>query len=253
MGRTAALMAFLRSREGYGWIAILAFAAALSGVAAYGYYHASLTSFVANKTDEKATALQLVDSFVTNYSNLRRELKADAAPVPATFRAHSIELFNQTRGADNALRLHWIGRAGRAIATQPGDPDMAATIESFVGKAEPIRCSQFLTVGGEQVFRTVYPSIAHERSCVDCHNKVQPEQHWQLKDVMGAFSIDAPVGPFLHALRLECTALAVFVFFLIAGVGLWISLNHHRGIAEREAARVQAETANRANPRSWRP
>jgi signal transduction histidine kinase len=246
MRRHTAVMAFLRSREGSGWLVIVGFAAALSAIAGYGFYEASLLSFMQNKTDEKGTALQLVDAFVSNYSNLRRELGAQSAPVPATFRAHSIELFNQTRGAGNSLRLRWIGRPGRAIATPPADAQMAATIESFVGRPEPLPVSEFLNVGDEQIFRTVYPSIAREQSCVDCHNKVQPGQHWQLNDVMGAFSLDAPVDSFLRGLRLECIVIALVVFFFIGGIGLWISLIHYHRIAEREAARERAETANQA-------
>ena len=246
MTRRAAAIAFLESREGFGWIVIATFAAVLAVVAGCGFYEVSLETYVDNKTDEKGTALELVDAFVSNYSNLRREFGNDGAPVPATFRAHSIELFNRTRGASSAMKLRWIGREGRAIATPPADPKMAATIESFVGRADPAPVSQFLTIGGEQVFRTVYPSVAREHSCVDCHNRLQPELKWQLNDVMGAFSIDAPVGEFLRNLRLKSTAIALVVFVLIGGVGLWISLSHYRRIVEREAARQQAEAANQA-------
>jgi len=246
MTRRAAAIAFLESREGFGWIVIATFAAVLAIVAGCGFYEVSLGTYVDNKTDEKGTALELVDAFVSNYSNLRREFGNDSAPVPATFRAHSIELFNRTRGASNAMKLRWIGREGRAIATPPADPKMAATIESFVGRSDPAPVSQFLTVGGEQVFRTVYPSVAREQSCVDCHNRLQPELKWRLNDVMGAFSIDAPVGEFLRNLRIESTAIALVVFVLIGGVGLWISLSHYRRIVEREAAREQAEAANEA-------
>src|SRR5271168_5195510 len=87
-----AITAFLRSPEGNGWIGILLFSAALSFVAAYGFYQVSVRSFVANKSDEKTTAMQLVDAFVTNYSNVRHQMSAGTAPVPATFRARSIEL-----------------------------------------------------------------------------------------------------------------------------------------------------------------
>src|SRR6266568_710874 len=151
MTRRAAIMAFLRSREGSGLIGI---------------------AFVENKTDEKATALQLVDAFVSNYSTLRKELDADRAPVPATFRAHSIAMFNSARGAGNDLRVRWIGRAERSIATPPSDSHMAAVIESFVGKPNPVPVSRFVTVRGDQVFRTVYPSVARDQSCVDCHNRI---------------------------------------------------------------------------------
>src|SRR5258708_21439729 len=122
------IMTFLRSPEGNGWIGILLFSAALAFVAAYGFYQVSVKSFVANKTDEKATAMQLVDAFVSNYSNLRHQLDATGAPVPATFRARSIETFNRARDDEGALRLRWIGREGKAIATPPSDPEMARII-----------------------------------------------------------------------------------------------------------------------------
>jgi signal transduction histidine kinase len=246
MTKHAAIVAFLRSREGSGLFGKIFFAAVLGVVAGYGFYQASLGAFVENKTEEKATALQLVDAFVTNYSNLRSDLDAVRAPVPATFRAHSIELFNQARDAENVVRIRWIGRAGRAIATPPLDLHMADVIESFVGKPDPLPVSQFVTVDGEQVFRTVYPSVARDQSCVDCHNRLQPDQSWQRDDVMGAFSIDAPAGPFLHRLRLECAGIALVVFVLIGGFGSWVSLDHYRRIAEREAAKQKAESANRA-------
>src|SRR5438132_1169334 len=226
MQRRAAIRGFLRSREGSGLIGIVFFAAALAVVAGYGFYQASVQAFVENKTDEKATALQLVDAFVSNYSNLRKELDAERAPVPATFRAHSIALFNGARGAEDAVRIKWIGRAGRSIATPPSVP-----------------VSRFVTVGGNQAFRTVYPSVARDQSCVDCHNRIQPEQSWQLNDVMGAFSIDAPAGPFLHSLRLQCIGIALVVFLLIGGVGSWVSVAHYCRIAEREGDKQQAETA----------
>jgi signal transduction histidine kinase len=241
-----AITAFLRSPEGNGWIGILLFSAALSFVAAYGFYQVSVRSFVANKSDEKTTAMQLVDAFVTNYSNVRHQMGAGAAPVPATFRARSIELFNQSRGGKSVLRLRWIGREGKAIATGPADPAMAHIIESFVGKPEPSPVLQFLALDGEPIFRTVYPSIAHEQSCVDCHNDLQPLENWKVGDVMGAFAIDAPAGPFFATLKWECFGIAVGIFGLIGGVGLWMSVEYYRGIREREQAKELAEAANRA-------
>src|SRR5690349_12102761 len=105
MARQAPALGFLRLREGSGFVVILLIAAVAALAAAGGFYRASLASFVANKADEKATALQLVDAFVSNYSNLRGRFAATTAPVPATFRAHSIELFNQARGAQKVLRI----------------------------------------------------------------------------------------------------------------------------------------------------
>jgi signal transduction histidine kinase len=242
----AAIMSFFRSPEGNGWIGILLFSAALSFVAAYSFYQASVRSFVVSKSDETTTAMQLVDAFVTNYSNVRHQMGTNEAPVPSTFRAHSIELFNKSRDQEGALRLRWIGREGKAIATPPSDPAMANTIEAFVGKPDPLPILQFLAVDGAPIFRTVYPSIAHEASCVDCHNDLQPGAGWKVGDVMGAFSIDAPAGPFFATLKWECIGIAVFVFVFIGGVGLWMSIEYYRGIRERELAKEQAEAANRA-------
>ncbi|HTQ33644.1 MAG TPA: ATP-binding protein [Stellaceae bacterium] len=241
-----AVMAFFRSPEGNGWIGILLFSAALAFVAAYGFYQVSVRSFVANKSDEKTTAMQLVDAFVTTYSDIRNQMGAADAPVPATFRAHSITLFNQLRTDEDVLRLRWIGREGKAIATPPADPEMARIIESFVGTTDPSPAAQFLTVNGEPIFRTVYPSIAHEQSCVDCHNAIQPGAGWKVGDVMGAFVIDAPASSFFATLRWECLGIAAVVFGLIGGVGLWMSVEYYRGIRAREDAKEQAETANRA-------
>jgi signal transduction histidine kinase len=242
----AAIMSFFRSPEGNGWIGILLFSAALSFVAAYGFYQTSVRSFVANKTDEMATAVQLVDAFVTNYSTVRRELGGAQAPVPSTFRARSIERFNEARNNKAALRLRAIGREGKAIATGPSDPIMASTIETFVGRTDPAPVLQFLTVDREPIFRTTYPSIAGDQSCVDCHNGLQPGAGWKIGDVMGAVSIDAPAAPFFAVLKWECIGIAVVVFALIGGVGLWMSIEYYRGIRAREAAKEQAEAANRA-------
>jgi signal transduction histidine kinase len=246
MKHSAAIMPFLCSREGKGWLTTLIITATLFSVGAYGFYEASLQSFIADKTDEKGTAMQLVDAFVSDYSDLRHELDASRAPVPATFRAHAIDRFNRVRGAQSALRVRWIGREGRAIATPPSDLAMAQVIEAFVGKSDPAPVSQFLTTAEGTVFRTVYPSIAHDQSCVDCHNRIQPGTDWKLNDVMGAFSIDAPAGPFLSRLRWGCVGIAVLGFVPICGISLWMWLAYYRHNHEREAAREKAEAANRA-------
>jgi hypothetical protein len=134
---SSAIIAFLRSWEGKGWVTTLLFTATLLAVAAYGFYEASLGSLITNKTDEKGTVMQLVDVFVSDYPDLRHELDSSRAPVPASFRAHVIDRFNHMRGTQSALRVRWIGREGRAVATPPSDPAMAQVIESFVGKADP--------------------------------------------------------------------------------------------------------------------
>jgi len=98
------LRRFVRSRAGCNLLIFLCFSAALAAGIGYGVYQFSVSAFTATKSEEKITALQLVDAFVTNYSDARATFGNADAPVPATFRAHSIELFNAARSSDNVLR-----------------------------------------------------------------------------------------------------------------------------------------------------
>jgi signal transduction histidine kinase len=235
------LNAFLGSKAGSSFWKVILFSFVLAVSLGTGFYYSSLSRFVANKSQEKITALQLVDAFVTNYASLLNQFPADSAPVPATFRAHSIERFNKARTSGDVLRLRWVGRAGREIATPPADQAMAAAIEAFVGISDPKPISQFISAGGDEMFRTVYPSVATQQSCVDCHNKVQPDKNWRLNDVMGAFSIDVPAGPFLRELRWQSIGLGLAVFLMVGGVGLVIARLHFHQLTEREEANATLE------------
>src|SRR4029079_2311538 len=168
------------------YLVYLAFCALLSAAVGFGFWIISLEWFKAHKSEEKRIALRLVDAFVGDYSNIRGQFGANA-PVPATFRAHAIEEFNKRSGSKDEFKLRWVGRQGREITTGPTDARMARTIESFAGKRNPAPFSELLTVDGQLAFRTIYPSYAHQQSCVDCHSQLQPSANWQLNDLMGAF------------------------------------------------------------------
>jgi PAS domain S-box-containing protein len=243
MTRNLKVCIFFRSKAGTGFVRYLCLCAIISAMVGSGFSYLSAQWFEQTKSEEKITALQLVDSFVADYSDNRSKFMTGEAPVPATFRAHAIERFNKTRDAASALRLLMVGPPGREIAIPPADEDMAATIRRFVEAAKPVPETRFVELNGEVFFRTLYPSLASQQSCVDCHNKLQPGARWKLKDVLGAFVIDAPAGPFLHRSRLESIGLAVTVFLLLGAVGLYISLLHFRQLAEREAAQVQLKNS----------
>ncbi|HEX4112334.1 MAG TPA: ATP-binding protein [Stellaceae bacterium] len=248
------ITAFLRSRAGGSFVKFMILCAVISAAFGYGVYHLSLRNYVATKSEEKITALTLVDAFVRNYSHLREDFHDAKSPVPATFRAHSIDLFNHLRGTDQVLKLSWVGRTGRAIKTPPLDQAMADAIESYAhsGQRKPI--ARFLTVGDKFVFRTVYPSVATDQSCVSCHNGLQPgKPQWHLGDVMGAFSVDVPAAPFLRADLWQSVALGLTLFFVLNGVGFLIARVYYHRAAERElvyeatrVARDEAEAASRS-------
>ena len=231
---------FLRSKSWRAFQAYLLLSLGLSIAVGYGFYYSNLNWFKQHKGEEKITALQLVDAFVTTYSAVRSEL-GGTAPVPASFRAHSIERFNR-QSSESDFRLRWVGRAGREIATPPADQLMADTIETFASVPNPKPISRFVTVNDQMVFRTVYPSLAREQSCVSCHNALQTDKAaWRLNDVMGAFAIDIPVGPFLQTIRRESIALTAGLFVVLAAVGLAFFVLHFRQISERETAELNLE------------
>src|SRR5712691_7987482 len=96
------LAGFIRSKSGWMLLIFLLLSAAISAAVASYFYNTSLKTFVAQKADEKATALQLVDAFVTTYSRFRSQFGPNA-PVPATFRAHAIENLNKQLGSNSFI------------------------------------------------------------------------------------------------------------------------------------------------------
>jgi signal transduction histidine kinase len=152
------------------------------------------------------------------------------------------------------LRLDLVGRTGRAIVTPPRDKAMAEVIEQFAHATNPQPRSSFIDVDGHTIFRTMYPSIASQQSCVDCHNQLQGDNaHWKLNDVMGAFSVDVPAGPFLRRNLLQSVGMGLATFAALSAVSLWIALLYFHRIREREAAfrdvqraKEEAEAASRS-------
>jgi diguanylate cyclase (GGDEF)-like protein/PAS domain S-box-containing protein len=229
----------MRSRSGRGFLLHLGVCAMLSAAVGYGFHYFSLNWFMEHKSDEKVIALRLVDAFVTNYSALRSQFGPDA-PVPASFRAHSIEAFNKRGGDNSDFRLRWVGRPGREILTAPSDARMADSIEAFAATRDPKPVSELLDLDGEQIFRTVYPSVAQEQSCVSCHNALQPDKpQWHLDDVIGAFVIDVPVSPFLRKVAWQSAGIGVGLFLALALAGLIISLIHFRQLEALDAAAAE--------------
>src|SRR6202790_2939301 len=227
---------FMRSRSGRGFLLHLSLCAALSVTVGYGFYYFSLNWFKEHKSSEKIIALQLVDAFVTNYSAIRSQF-GPGAPVPATFRAHAMGAFNKENGDNSDFHLASVGRPGREILTPPSDLRMARTIEGFASTPNPKPVSELLNVNGEQIFRTVYPTLAKEQSCVSCHNALQPDKaQWRLNDVIGAFVIDVPVSPFLRTITWQSTGIGLGLFLALALVGLTISLVHFRQLEALDAS-----------------
>jgi len=235
MDKLSSVKRFMRSRSGRGFVLHLGVCAMLSAAVAYGFHHFSVNWFVEHKSDEKVIALRLVDAFVTNYSAIRSQFGQNA-PVPASFRAHAIEAFNKRASDNSDFRLRSVGRPGREIVTPPTDARMAEVIEAFAATPTPKPESELLDINGEQMFRTVYPTVAQEQSCVSCHNALQPgKAQWHLNDVIGAFVIDVPVSPFLRTVMWQSSGIGVGLLLALAVAGLIISLIHFRQLEALDA------------------
>src|ERR1700756_480298 len=137
MAGNLTIAAFLRSKTGAGYVSFLCLSAAISAVLAYGGYYLSCEGFTRSKSEEKLTALQLVDAFVADYSDNRGKFLSGDAPVPASFRAHAIERFNRLRADAGALRLVRVGPPGLEIKTAPLDDNMAQAVERFRTETSP--------------------------------------------------------------------------------------------------------------------
>ena len=239
MDKLSSVKRFMRSRSGRGFVLHLGVCAMLSAAVAYGFHHFSVNWFVEHKSDEKVIALRLVDAFVTNYSAIRSQFGQNA-PVPASFRAHAIEAFNKRASDNSDFRLRSVGRPGREIVTPPTDARMAEVIEAFAATPTPKPESELLDINGEQMFRTVYPTVAQEQSCVSCHNALQPgKAQWHLNDVIGAFVIDVPVSPFLRTVMWQSSGIGVGLLLALAVAGLIISLIHFRQLEALDAGAAE--------------
>ena len=239
-----AIVRFVRSRTGRAFAVYLALSAALCAVATNHFYGTSLQSHLAQKADENVTALRLVDAFVTNYSRVRAQFGTNS-PVPASFRADAIEAFNKQPGSRGTFVLRSVGRQGREIKTPPTDADMAKTIEAFAATSDRSPRAKQMTIGGHEVLRTIYPTLASEQSCVDCHNQLQAGRpRWHLNDVMGAFAIDIPLNSFMATLKRQSRTTGLGLFAALTGIGLIISILHFHQLSDREAAASQYQTQN---------
>lgn len=212
---------------GRGLWVYLAFCALIAIAGGIGFYKLNLNWYIESKSEEKVTAIKLVDAFFTTYSEVHDRLLAVDPPSPSTFRTHSIERFNAARSDEPALRLLMVGRRGREIATPPRDSDMAEVIEAFAQTENPEPLTRFIKRDGVTYLSTLYPSIASRQSCVNCHNLLQPNgPRWWLGDVLGAFAIDIPAEPFLAANLRQAVLIGFLIFAVGAAVGLYIFRVH---------------------------
>ncbi len=212
---------FLRSRAGRGFLFFVSASALLAAAIGYGLYHSNLRWYEASKTEEKLTAMELANAFFLSYSEIRSRYLGEEAPVPESFRAHSIERFNQERDPKEGMRLILVGVPERQIRIAPVDSDMTRAIREMMASSERKPTARRVMIDGQPFLRTLHASIAARPSCVECHNAIQQGlPQWQLGDMMGAYALDVPLASFLRKARREAILAAAAIFLIACGIGL---------------------------------
>lgn len=212
-----------------------------------GFQHLAVEQYKSNRLAEKATILAVVDAFFSTYSQFRSSSKNPELPVPATFRAHALDLFNKNRKGKDPIRLKMVGFPGREIETKATDDNMREMMRQFASNGTTEAVVSLLQLQGQPVLRTILPSIAKRESCVSCHNLYAPANaRWTLGDVMGAFVIDAPASETLGDIRLQSVGLAALTLMMTLLLGFFSYRYHSRKSKISTLARSRAESANMA-------
>jgi signal transduction histidine kinase len=203
-----------------------------------GYYQYGKTSFIARKSEEKATVLNLVSAFVSTYSEQRAMSDAHNLPVPATFRAMALESFNKSSDIDVTTRVEMVGVPGLEISNAAKDQHAADIITSMAASQSKQVWSNLITMRGTETLRAIKPVIASSESCVSCHNRLQEGvRTWQIGDVMGAFVFDTPAAAYFAGLWRISAMLGFLGFGAIAVTGMVLG-KLHRKINQAEQRQV---------------
>jgi signal transduction histidine kinase len=217
------------------FLAICALGGLAVGDGVNGYLRAA---FVERSGAEAASALELVDAFVTTYAAERDRMASDAS-VPATFRAHALARFAAV-GHSSSLRVAMVGMPGREIVTKAGDAQLADELQRLDAAGETAPVTRLATVDGNRLLRTVLPSRANQFSCVECHNRLQADgPRWSLGGMMGGLVVDAPAELALAMARRDgwLAGLATFAACYVIGIGTYLLFGYLQRVRRRAERR----------------
>ena len=233
---------FARSGEGIMFFVFCVVSALLSAVLGYVSYLSTINNFMRDKVHENQTAFELVEAFVATYSRVTADAPPGQFSLPQTFRAHAIGAFNQFRGADEAMTMALVGVPSRELSATAPDADSAATLREMAAAKKPALREYFIDSPTGPVLRTIYPSIASQQSCVDCHNALQPGgPPWRLQDVMGGLILDLPMGGVFQESRRHAIIMATAVFLASCFVAFQLMVLNFR----RKRVEIEQRTSER--------
>lgn len=112
-------------------------------------------AYLANARSEASILLELTNSYVSTYGQLRQTSATNALPVPASFRADALSHFEErTHYAEN-VRTSMVGLPGKEIATPPSENLMVTQLHEMMESPGYNTSSMMITKGGHQIYRTL--------------------------------------------------------------------------------------------------
>ena len=195
----------------------------ISMAAGYAVYHHNFNLYLDTVGAEAESVFAISNSYVSLYSQLREQSEQTNLPVPFTYRAMVTESFNAEKNSPEHFEALMVGMPDSYIETPPTDEHMGNVLQSLQA-APGSNYSGVIDLRGSATLRTMYPAIADEQTCVDCHNtQVGQDAPFKLGDMLGAYVIDREVQNFKsrHINYGWFTALLTFIA-LTAGYVVWV-------------------------------
>lgn len=136
------------------------------------------------------------------------------------------------------------GIPGIELGTTEKNDRLKEVIQSFNTTTKPPTIHEHRIEDFRLIGRTISPSIANNKKCVECHNRLLGEDTFEVGDVMGAFVVESDLTN--RVLQNIQYSVAAF-FFALLGLGL-IARREHRRMREVVSglkARVRVEKMKR--------
>ena len=211
----------------------------IGSVVGFSYYKNGVETFQERTTEEKNTILDLIGAFISSYGDLKNKSsnrENPSLPVPATFRANALEIFNKTRIGRGATEVEMVGIPGLAIKNAPKGENAIQMIKEMSDNHSDMIWSGHTVHNGIAVLQTIKPVIAKKESCVACHNTIQKDvKVWKTGDIIGAFVVNTPVGEVYEKIKFNALIWGLLAFLTTMILGLLLILVQNKRLKDANA------------------
>lgn len=177
---------------------------------------------IENATTQGSQVVNLTQGFIRAYSNFEQQYAPGILPNPALFRTQALQLAQLDKLYGGALHSEVIGLYGRAIKRGPKDQDMLAKMQQIEAQHQEGLITSRLEYPDRSLHRTYWPFYAIDKTCIDCHNRIQqlaPEQQWQIGDLMGAQVVEKDITQDLKTVKYNAFLISSLTFTTLLGLG----------------------------------